>query len=200
MQSLDLEGGPARWPGAFDFDRSADGLAPRRLPDWTRPQVPAFMELMVRQPSGVRIVFDSDTRNVELEVLTTVIEMRGRARVARFDLVVDGVLHASAQAHGGNVLRVDLARPNHPEFVPGAVTTLRFDDLPAGDKRIELWLPSGRRPRCVRCVWTTAPASGQRPTAAAAGCTTAARSATAPRRTVRRAPGRQWRRDWPTWH
>ena len=41
--------------GALDLDRTDTGISPRRLPAWTRPQVPdLFMEFMVTLGSGVR--------------------------------------------------------------------------------------------------------------------------------------------------
>ena len=33
-------GGAVEWRNALAFDASDTGIAPRRLPDWTRPQIP----------------------------------------------------------------------------------------------------------------------------------------------------------------
>jgi hypothetical protein len=129
--------------GAFDYDRSDAGLTPRRLPDWTRPQVPVFMEMMVTQPSGVRIEFMTDSNVIELDALPTRIQIGDREpRPAVFDLVCDGQLQASVEANTGNVLAVDLTRPGHPELVKGEASTLRFDGLSSAMKRCEIWLPS----------------------------------------------------------
>ncbi|GIS69513.1 MAG: hypothetical protein CM1200mP9_03340 [Gammaproteobacteria bacterium] len=38
--------------GALDFDERESGIAPRRLPAWTRSQVPDGMDAMLRMPSG----------------------------------------------------------------------------------------------------------------------------------------------------
>ena len=43
MQSIPLLEGPIRLTGALDVDQRKSGIIPRRLPDWTRPQVPPFM-------------------------------------------------------------------------------------------------------------------------------------------------------------
>ena len=57
-----LEGGPVEIVGALGFDRSDAGLSPRRLPEWTRPQIPdLFMDGIVRMPSGVRLRFATDS-------------------------------------------------------------------------------------------------------------------------------------------
>ena len=39
MREIELEKGEVRIAGALGFDRTEHGLTPRRLPDWTRPQV-----------------------------------------------------------------------------------------------------------------------------------------------------------------
>src|SRR6185295_14120680 len=42
--------------GALDVERAARGLAPRRLPAWTRPQLPDDLtRVMVEMTAGVRI-------------------------------------------------------------------------------------------------------------------------------------------------
>ena len=112
MRTIALEDGPIRLVGALDLDRSETGLTPRRLPDWTRPQVPGFMELMVTQPSGVRLEFTTNARAIELDVITTRLELPGRKRAdAVFDLILNDADTRSASAAGGN-RRSDYARMN----------------------------------------------------------------------------------------
>ena len=44
--------------GALDVDRRPTGMVPRRLPNWTRPATPLFMEIMVHAvgcAAGVRV-------------------------------------------------------------------------------------------------------------------------------------------------
>ena len=67
MKEISLEDGDVRIVGALDFDRGDQGLTPRRLPAWTRPQVPAFMELMVLQSAGVRFEFTTTSRAIEID-------------------------------------------------------------------------------------------------------------------------------------
>ena len=78
MQNIALENGPVRLVGALDVDRRPTGIVPRRLPNWTRPQVPLFMEIMVTMPSGVRLEFATTSRRIELDVLPTRIEISNR--------------------------------------------------------------------------------------------------------------------------
>lgn len=57
--------------GAPDYEDRGEGLSPRRLPAWTRPQVPAPMDVMVRMPSGVRLEFTTDATELGIEFLAT---------------------------------------------------------------------------------------------------------------------------------
>ena len=57
--------------GALDFDDRGTGLAPRRLPDWTRAQLPQPMDAMVRMPSGVRLRFATESTTVGISFLAT---------------------------------------------------------------------------------------------------------------------------------
>ena len=38
--------------GALGYDQRAEGLGVRRLPEWTRPQVPPGLDVMLRMASG----------------------------------------------------------------------------------------------------------------------------------------------------
>ena len=53
--------------GALDYDYRDSGISPRRLPDWTRQQLPQPLDIMARMPSGVRIRFSTDSSFVRLE-------------------------------------------------------------------------------------------------------------------------------------
>ena len=101
------------------------------------------MEMMVTQPSGVRIEFATDASSIELEVCLTRIQMAAREpRTAVFDLLCDGNLVRSVEEHSGHILAVDLRKPGQPEFISGEPTTVRFEDLPAGLKQCQIWLPT----------------------------------------------------------
>ena len=110
--NAELAATPIQVTGALDLEASEAGLTLRRLPAWTKPQVPAFMELTVRQTSGVRLEFATDADAIELEVWQTRSEMAGRApRPAIYDWVVNGTLVTSHTEQSGDLLKIDLRRP-----------------------------------------------------------------------------------------
>ena len=142
MQTIDLEHGAVRVAGALDLDRRPTGITPRRLPDWTRPQVVPVIELRITQSSGVRLELLTTSTVIELEVLLTRLHMLGRDLApATFDLVVEGELVDSRTTEQGDVLVQDLARPEDLRRTDGEPTTLRFEGLAPTLKRCELWLP-----------------------------------------------------------
>ena len=143
MREVVLDGGPVELVGALDVDRSATGITPRRLPAWTRPQIPDIvMDVIVQMPSGVRLRFRSDTTTIELDVMVTLLQILPRPLVpAVFDTTVDGELVHQAPTTEGTLLRLDLADPTALAVVPGEPTTIRIEGLPAGSKVIEIWLP-----------------------------------------------------------
>jgi hypothetical protein len=142
MKAVPLEGGPVGVVGALDFDRSAMGLVPRRLPDWTRPQIPDFlMDAIVQMPSGVRLAFTTTSSTIEVDVLLTLLEVvPNDIRPAVFDLVVNGELVRGVASSEGNAFVVGPG-PTDIVYREGDPTTIVFDDLGTESKDIELWLP-----------------------------------------------------------
>ena len=127
--------------GALGFDDRDGGLAPRRLPDWTRPQLPQPMDVVVRMPSGVRLRFATESTTVGISILATNWAMPGRARrPVVFNLETGGVLMRS-ESTLGNAIVVKPDAPGGFELIRGEADTLLFDGLPPGDKTCELWLP-----------------------------------------------------------
>jgi lysophospholipase L1-like esterase len=57
-----------------------------------------------------------------------------------YDLFVDGRPAGQAAASGGNVRVIDLVTGS-AEHRPGPPGTVRFPELPAGEKDVEIWLP-----------------------------------------------------------
>lgn len=143
MIDIPLRGGPLQITGALELERTAEGLRPRRLPGWTRPQLPSdFCDMVVAQPSGVRLEFGTTATLLELDVLIT------RTRFAdapaafpagAFDLVIDGFPTHRLPVPDGGVLVMDGERSGG--FIPGEPSTVRFGPLPEGSKEIEIWLP-----------------------------------------------------------
>jgi hypothetical protein len=143
MQDIPLVGGPVEMVGALDIERTPTGLVPRRLPAWTRPQIPdLFMDVMVGIPSGVRLRFVTDSTSIHLDVMLTLIRQMPRPlRPAMFDLVIDGTLQHQYGTTEGNVITVVGLGPTDITFGVGEQTTIHFDGLHSGQKLIELWLP-----------------------------------------------------------
>src|SRR4051794_6279747 len=137
-----LTDGPVEIVGALDLDRTDGGISPRRLPAWTRPQVPdLFMEFMVTLGSGVRIAFRTDAPWIELGVLPTGFEVTDTPPpIVAYDLVVDGVRVDRRAVDFGTRLVMDLATLDLSVRTSPA-GTVRFDGLADGMKTVELWLP-----------------------------------------------------------
>ena len=127
--------------GAPDFDQRAEGISPRRLPAWTRLQIPEAMNVIVRIPSGVRLQFSTDATRLGLSFLATnMVTPPGRRRPITFNLEIDGDL-AAAHSTLGNTIVLNPKVPGDFELLRGDADTVWFEDLPAGEKRCELWLP-----------------------------------------------------------
>ncbi|MFB8182274.1 GDSL-type esterase/lipase family protein [Streptomyces sp. NPDC055966] len=143
MRAFPLVGGPVEVRGALDLERTLVGVMPRRLPAWTKEQYqdPSVNGVTV-MPSGVRVVFRTDARQLELEVLTFTGQLDTDPQprpTGMLELLVDGVLAGRQQAPLGNVVR--MAGPGTAQrLVPGEPGTVRFAGLPAGMKNVELWL------------------------------------------------------------
>jgi hypothetical protein len=128
--------------GALDLERGELGLRPHRLPARVRARADAQLRLAESQPSGVRLVFRSAATVIEVDALRTTLAFAGvpPRPDGRYDLLVDGELVARATSSGGIALVTDLST-GVTETYDGPVATVRFADLPARDKRVEIWLP-----------------------------------------------------------
>ncbi|MFC7307093.1 lipase [Streptomyces monticola] len=144
MRAVPLVGGPVEIRGALDLEATQAGVMPRRLPAWTTEQYqdPSVHGVTV-MPSGVRLVFRTDARELEFEVLTSTGQLDTDPRprpTGMLDLVVNGVLAERRRAPLGNVLR--MAGPGAEQrLIPGEPGTVRFTGLQSGMKEVELWLP-----------------------------------------------------------
>jgi len=130
--------------GALDRDVHPSGIVLRRLPAWTRPQLldPA-LALLVTMPAGVRIEMLTDARDIELDVMLTVVQVGDVVFPApTFDLVADGSLRSSSTAADFTTILVD-PHTDDVDVRIGRPATVRFDL--AGDPTIpiEIWLPHG---------------------------------------------------------
>jgi hypothetical protein len=125
--------------GAIDVDIAASGFTPRRMSSAYRHQLPMEVEFLASSPSGVRLRFRTDSRNVGLELLATHLGIGEEVYGATIDLVADGQLVESRSFADGNIVVVDPAS-NSFDFRPGEPVTLTFD-VPTAEV-VELWLPN----------------------------------------------------------
>jgi lysophospholipase L1-like esterase len=144
VRTIDLDDGPVVVRGALDADRTADGFVPRRLPEWTRAQLPdLFVETMVTMASGVRLALRTTSAELELDVATTQIVIGGDAAPAPvFVLRVDGEFRNAIEAPGGTRVVVSPDDRGDIAFEPGAAVTVRFDGLGESAKQLEVWFPT----------------------------------------------------------
>ncbi|MFE6741103.1 GDSL-type esterase/lipase family protein [Streptomyces tubercidicus] len=144
MRAVPLMGGPVELRGALDLERTPAGVMPRRLPAWTKEQYqnPSVYGVTL-MPSGVRLVFRTDARELEFEVLTSTGQLDTDPQprpTGMLELLVDGAPAGRRQAPVGNVVR--MAGPGAVQrVIPGEPGTVRFAGLPTGMKNVELWLP-----------------------------------------------------------
>ncbi|MGA1837774.1 GDSL-type esterase/lipase family protein [Herbiconiux sp. 11R-BC] len=130
--------------GALELEpRAGGGVRPRRLPAWTRRQIPSpAFDFVLRMTSGVRLAFSTSANALELEVSLLMIDPGVvPPDPARFDLVVDGVLVAQRVV---GVESAALVRPEDYEPLrPAPPVTVAFSGLGDAPKAVELWLPHG---------------------------------------------------------
>jgi hypothetical protein len=145
LQDLSMEGGAVEVRGAFELDRTPDGLLPRRLPAWTRPQLPdVLMHTQVTLTAGVRLVFATDSPVVELVTHPRTIQLiTDPLRPPAFQMLVDDVLQPEVVCTGGTIIHVDrLKGADGLSFEVGSAVTARWDDLGDHMKQLEIWLPT----------------------------------------------------------
>ena len=144
MQDVVLDDGVIEWRGALGFDRSDHGLAPRRLPDWTRSQIPdLFVESMVRMSSGVRLAFATDSDTIEFDAHLTAFRFDGQpAMIHGVDLVIDGTVVGQEQTDGAQRFVLDPIARGVTGFEPAEPWNLRWTGLGTHRKRVEIWLPT----------------------------------------------------------
>ena len=127
--------------GALDFDERGEGLSPRRLPAWTRRQMPEAMDFMVRIPSGVRLRFATNSRSIGIAFhATKLVNPLLPRRPVVFNLETNGTLRQAASTLG-NSLVFKPSAPGGFELVRGEADTLVFENLPGFEAVHELWLP-----------------------------------------------------------
>ncbi len=130
------------WPGTLSLQTLANGhVVAWRLPHTQFSLFPSYepwgdLSYVSGLMTGVRIVFTSDTRS--LAVRQAVVE-----KPAPMDVCCNGELVATAK--------------------PDTDGWFRFDDLPRGEKCIELWLPQGVRFELCELLLSSGASLGRAP-------------------------------------
>lgn len=127
--------------GALDLEPSGGAARIRRLPAWTRRQVPTEnFAFVLRMTSGVRLAFDTEADELELVADIIGINPYGAVPVpAVVELLVDGAPRERLVVPPD---RMTLVEPAHYSVERQAEPlSLRFTGLGTARKSIELWLP-----------------------------------------------------------
>lgn len=135
MQALSLPEVERFLEGHVDVRRRADSIQPLRYPADEAPFYDPFTRWVASAPSGVRLRLRTDTRSLKLAMNQRVAAFGGDPRPAPWDLFIDGKSFARQSASGGAALTAEGG------LIGDERATLAFENLPQGDKSIELWLP-----------------------------------------------------------
>jgi len=103
-------------------------------------QCPELMNVMLRMPSGVRIVFETDATEIHLTAMTTIVVADAEIKPVVCNLEYAGLLDDS-RSDKGNIILLDALDRAKYEFQPGNESCFTFAGLPVGKKACELWLP-----------------------------------------------------------
>lgn len=137
-----LAKGAVSFFGHYDFDFRKMGISPRRLPDWTRLQLPELMDVMVRMPSGVRMAFETDAHSISLTVQTTrMVTPPASPRPVVFDLRINGQSESTFSSDQGNTISLNKHNPQDYTMTKGGAYRVTFRDLGDKLKQCEIWLP-----------------------------------------------------------
>ncbi|WP_409182085.1 GDSL-type esterase/lipase family protein [Amycolatopsis sp. VS8301801F10] len=160
MQWITTEIGEEFVRGALELERTPQGLLPHRLTARARAQnTDSRLAMAETQPSGVRLAFRTESTAIELDTHRTKVGYAGVPPLPDgvYELVLNGRPAGSATVSGGDELILDMMT-GEGETRPGPSGTVRFSDLPAGAKDVEIWLPHNETTRLV-ALRTTAPVS-----------------------------------------
>lgn len=142
LEPVSLTDGAVRVAGIVELEATPSGTVLHRLPGWARAQHNDIaLALVETMPSGGRLELVTDATCVELDVQLTLVQIGTEpGPPATFELVVDGEVVGARSTRTGTLIVVD-PRTGAVDFQPGGAETIRFEGLPPGEKRIEVWLP-----------------------------------------------------------
>jgi lysophospholipase L1-like esterase len=150
MKPVNITGGSVRVAGIVEMEPTESGIALHRMPAWAhRQHNDLTLPVLETMPSGARIEVVTEATCIELEVFLTLIQIGSvQGPAAAFDLIVDDELITTATSRTGALVVVDPVT-RAISFESGGNDTIRFDGLPPGEKRVEIWLPHAAVVRLV---------------------------------------------------
>lgn len=131
MKVISLTDWPVRIEGIVSLEPTPQGLICWRIPHDQRDLFHKNMHHNASSAAGVRISFISDTPAIELDVTMNGDFHTGPRFDGNFDLLIDDTFHQ----------RRNFQELEPVGFEPGRRKTLRFDQLPQGEHRYEIYLP-----------------------------------------------------------
>ena len=136
MRSIALAEIETLLDGHIDVRRRPASLQPLRLPAAELGFYDPFTRWVATCAAGVRLRLSTDSRALRLTATQRIsAPAPGAEPRGAYDLMVDGVLHARAFGQGGALMAPDGALIGDEAFA------IAFEDLPAGEKVLELVLP-----------------------------------------------------------
>jgi len=136
MRSIPLAEIEPLLDGQIDVRHRAGALQPLRLPAAELGFYDPFTRWVATCAAGVRLRLASNTRTLRLNATQRMsAPAPGAEPRGAYDLLVDGVLFARARGQGGALMDPD------GTLHGGEAFEISFEDLPAGEKILELVLP-----------------------------------------------------------
>lgn len=135
MQRIALPDVERLLEGHIDVRRRPGSIQPLRYPFAEHEFYDAFARWVASAPSGVRLRMKTNTRALHFRLNQRVAAFSGDPRPAPWHLFMKGKPFAQKPADGGAMITLEGGLIGDEE------ATLTLDDLPKGNKQIELWLP-----------------------------------------------------------
>ncbi len=137
MQTLTPDRIAGLLDGHVDLRRRAGSIQPLRIPSAEAPLYDPFNRWVASAAAAVRLRFVTDSRRLALTVNQRLVPPTPPAFETRglYDLYIDSELAQRALASGGAMIDPDGTLSGEE------AAQLTFDDLPPGEKHVELWLP-----------------------------------------------------------
>jgi lysophospholipase L1-like esterase len=136
MHAIDLRHLPALLTGHISLVDTPEGKQPLRLPASETHLYDMFNQLAARLASGVRLRLITDATRLKLTTVQRQSYMtQPNQWPAHYDLFIDDEPNRRVLAAGGVQFGLSGAAPGDPTAI------LDLPGLPAGEKRLELWLP-----------------------------------------------------------